>query len=37
MLPDLSNEYVVSAEWIDACRRDGFAPLRRVAPHDVNR
>jgi len=34
MSPDLSNEYVVSAEWIDAFRCDGFVLLRGVASHD---
>jgi hypothetical protein len=37
MSPDPSNERVSSAELIDACRRDGFVSLRRIAPHDVNR
>jgi ectoine hydroxylase-related dioxygenase (phytanoyl-CoA dioxygenase family) len=34
MLPDLSNEYVVSAERVDSFRRDGFVLLRGVASHD---
>jgi hypothetical protein len=34
MSPDLSNEYVVSAERIDAFRRDGFVLPRGVASHD---
>ena len=33
-LPDLSNEYVVSAERVDSFRRDGFVLLRGVASHD---